>query len=471
MAAHHAATAEMDSGTESVTSTPRSIHKGAAGGNDDHHHQGPRIRLMCSFGGKILPRPHDNQLRYVGGDTRIVAVNRSTSFGALVGKLSKLTGAVAGEFTVKYQLPNEDLDALITVSTDEDVENMMEEWERFCASQANKTARLRLFLFPNSDSEDSRASSISSLLDGSTKRESWFLDALNGGRAVSGDLERGRSEVSSIVSEVPDYLFGLDNSEDPSQARMESKLKHTFRAILNDSIPGSDPSSPSPMVTAPSPFCSSSSAPACVPSTPNLNLPPVKTKPESPGLNKAMEISNEALSEPGSGGDQRPFPVQNQATSGYPGPPVWAHHPHQAAPYPGHAPVQAIPVYYMAAPGQNPGPVQVPHGAGQVQPVHQVPGQFVQQYQMPPGQVPIGYQPVHGAGQMYTGPVRPQMATPDQYHDMQGRVVAGGGGPNPPMYYGIRGGGVYQNYPGMMMAPAGEDMTGSGQDGARSGPV
>jgi hypothetical protein len=40
------------------------------------------------------------------------------------------------------------------------------------------------------------------------------MDALNGG--VSG-LERGRSEASSIVSEVPDYLFGLDNNSEEIQ--------------------------------------------------------------------------------------------------------------------------------------------------------------------------------------------------------------------------------------------------------------
>lgn len=72
-----------DLDADSVTSSPRSDH---------FHDAPPRIRFMCSFGGKILPRPHDNQLRYVGGDTRIVAVNRSITFSALILKLSKLSG-------------------------------------------------------------------------------------------------------------------------------------------------------------------------------------------------------------------------------------------------------------------------------------------------------------------------------------------------------------------------------------------
>ncbi|KAE9461753.1 hypothetical protein C3L33_06344, partial [Rhododendron williamsianum] len=85
---------------------------------------------MCSFGGKILPRPHDSQLRYVGGDTRVVAVHRNTTtFSSLLNKLSRIANKT--NLTVKYQLPNEDLDALITVTTDEDVENMIDEYDRF----------------------------------------------------------------------------------------------------------------------------------------------------------------------------------------------------------------------------------------------------------------------------------------------------------------------------------------------------
>ncbi|GKV27758.1 hypothetical protein SLEP1_g36893 [Rubroshorea leprosula] len=36
---------------------------------------------------------------------------------------------------VKYQLPNEDLDALISVTTDEDLENMMDEYDRLAQNQ------------------------------------------------------------------------------------------------------------------------------------------------------------------------------------------------------------------------------------------------------------------------------------------------------------------------------------------------
>lgn len=38
------------------------------------------IKFLCSYGGKMLPRSSDGALRYVGGLTRVLAVNRSVSF-------------------------------------------------------------------------------------------------------------------------------------------------------------------------------------------------------------------------------------------------------------------------------------------------------------------------------------------------------------------------------------------------------
>ncbi|RDX86861.1 hypothetical protein CR513_31747 [Mucuna pruriens] len=356
-----------DLDADSVTSSPRSDH---------FHDAPPRVRFMCSFGGKIVPRPHDNQLRYVGGDTRIVAVHRSISFSALILKLSKLSGT--SNITAKYQLPNEDLDALISVTTDEDVENMMDEYDRVAQNHNPRSARLRLFLFP--EGEDSRASSISSLLNGSTNRENWFLDALNGG--VSG-LERGRSEASSMVSEVPDYLFGLDTSEETHQHQREPRPKD--RPVLHDNVSVSDPGSPAPVVS--SPYCSTSSAP-CVPSIPNL--PPVKTKltnpvPDTDSKGNKIEPEMEVQ------------PNLNPNPNLYPGNPV-VHYPQEAA-YSGHS-VNPVPVYYVSGP-VRPGTVPVPM---------QTPYPYVQQpynHAVVPSQVPLGYHHlVPGSGQLYGPGVR-----------------------------------------------------------------
>ncbi|KAJ4869154.1 Octicosapeptide/Phox/Bem1p family protein [Raphanus sativus] len=103
----------------------------------------PKLRLLCSYGGRITPIPPSNSLEYIGGETRIVAVPRDISFTAffqlLSGKL--LSGR---SFSLKYRLPGCDLDSLITVSNNEDLQNMIAEYD------SASPQRIRLFLFPES---------------------------------------------------------------------------------------------------------------------------------------------------------------------------------------------------------------------------------------------------------------------------------------------------------------------------------
>ncbi|KAJ4831157.1 hypothetical protein Tsubulata_000713 [Turnera subulata] len=90
---------------------------------------GSKLHLMCSYGGHIIPRPHEKSLTYVGGETRMVAIDRHSSLPSLTSRLSR-TLLNGRPFTLKYQLPNEELDSLISVTTDEDLENMIEEYDR-----------------------------------------------------------------------------------------------------------------------------------------------------------------------------------------------------------------------------------------------------------------------------------------------------------------------------------------------------
>ncbi|WOK93384.1 hypothetical protein Cni_G02081 [Canna indica] len=170
-----------------------------------------RLRLMCSYGGRIVPRPTEKSLCYVGGETRMVVIDRHSSLADVSAKLSRTLGSRS--FSIKYQLPNEDLDSLISVATDEDLDNMVEEYERVLSAASSAgtggstgSSRLRLFLFP-SKSEMSPASSIGSLLD-DAKSETWFVDALNsamGGIGIDG-LPRGVSSDSASVN----CLLGLE---------------------------------------------------------------------------------------------------------------------------------------------------------------------------------------------------------------------------------------------------------------------
>ncbi|KAH7567610.1 hypothetical protein ACOSP7_010396 [Xanthoceras sorbifolium] len=160
-----------------------------------------KIKFMCSYGGKIQPRQHDNQLAYVGGDTKILAVDRNIKFNAIMNKLSALYGD--DNVCFKYQLPGEDLDALISVTNDEDLEHMMLEYDRLYRA-STKPARLRLFLFPLNP----KITAVYEAGEPKTERQ-WFVDALNSVQIQNLD---GSSPPATAVSAAnPDFLFGLDN--------------------------------------------------------------------------------------------------------------------------------------------------------------------------------------------------------------------------------------------------------------------
>lgn len=198
---------------ESVESSPRS--RGGVGAESFDDHFPSKLRLMCSYGGRIVPRPTDKSLCYLGGDTRIVSVDRHSSLADLHSKLSRsLLNNTS--FILKYQLPNEDLDSLVSVTTDEDLENMIEEYDRIVnsgssnGSGSTKSSRIRLFLFLNK-SDSSAPSSIGSLLDDS-KSETWFVDALNGAMIDS----RGSTDSATV-----NCLLGL---EDDSSVNSKSEV-------------------------------------------------------------------------------------------------------------------------------------------------------------------------------------------------------------------------------------------------------
>ncbi|KAI3733918.1 hypothetical protein L6452_13376 [Arctium lappa] len=222
-----------------------------------------KLRLMCSYGGHIIPRPHDKSLCYVGGETRMIVVDRRTTLVELIHRLSKTilrssstSTATSTAFTLKYQLPSEDLDSLISVTTDEDLENMIEEYERLNSSSAvSKSSRLRLFIFP---AKPESVSSIGSFLENSTKSEDWFLNALNG-------TTSGFSDTSSVNN-----LLGLDD-EISLPEKKEVNQKGLLTTNLRGNNSGQDVHSipDSPMMETNSSFGSASSTPS------QPNLPPV----------------------------------------------------------------------------------------------------------------------------------------------------------------------------------------------------
>lgn len=183
---------------------------------DDHPVSSPKIiKFMVSYGGKIQLRSHDNHLSYVAGDTKILSVDRNIKFSLFLSKLSALCDA--HNICFKYQLPGEDLDALISVTNDEDLEQLMLEYDRLHGGAA-KPARLRLFLFPVNPSISSAFSSA----DSKSERQ-WFLDALNSVPGRNDAPSPAATPTATAAPSTSDFLFGFDNHHAPPAKVQESK--------------------------------------------------------------------------------------------------------------------------------------------------------------------------------------------------------------------------------------------------------
>lgn len=132
-----------------TSDSPQSYHPCGSGVSDGS--LSGKMKFLCSFGGRILPRPNDGKLRYVGGETRIISIRKNLTYRELVKKTSAICNQT---HTIKYQLPGEDLDALISVSSDEDLHHMIEEYHDLERS----SQRLRIFLVSSSSEAESPVS-------------------------------------------------------------------------------------------------------------------------------------------------------------------------------------------------------------------------------------------------------------------------------------------------------------------------
>ncbi|KAK8629818.1 hypothetical protein V6N13_078644 [Hibiscus sabdariffa] len=166
-----------------------------------------KVKFLCSFGGKVLPRPRDKKLRYVGGETRMIRLSRDISFQELVQKMLAIYNQA---HTIKYQLPGEDLDALISVSCDEDLQIMMEECN---VLEDGGLQKPRIFLFSSSDLEDSQYGLGSVECDS----EMHYVVAVNGM-----DLGSRKNSIAASASENLDELLGLHVVREASRTVAEA---------------------------------------------------------------------------------------------------------------------------------------------------------------------------------------------------------------------------------------------------------
>ncbi|KAK4425340.1 putative serine/threonine-protein kinase DDB [Sesamum alatum] len=160
------------------------------------------MKFLCSFGGKILPRPSDGKLRYVGGETRIISIRKNLTYFELVNKTTAIWNH---PHTIRYQLPGEDLDALISVSSDEDLHHMIEEYHDL----ERTSQRLRLFLVSSGDPEGS--CSLEARTIQQTDADYQYVVAVNS------MVEPSHQRSSSRESLVSHWGSNVDGSSTPQR--------------------------------------------------------------------------------------------------------------------------------------------------------------------------------------------------------------------------------------------------------------
>nr|XP_023892148.1 uncharacterized protein LOC112004154 [Quercus suber]XP_023892150.1 uncharacterized protein LOC112004154 [Quercus suber]XP_023892151.1 uncharacterized protein LOC112004154 [Quercus suber]POE61187.1 serine/threonine-protein kinase edr1 [Quercus suber] len=181
--------------TSSRNDVNRGLHGYASSGASDSSLT--KVKFLCSFGGKILPRPCDGKLRYVGGETRIIQIRRDISWEDLVQKSLTIYNQT---HSIKYQLPGEDLDALVSVSSDEDLQNMMDEC---IVLQDGGSQKPRMFLFSSVDLEDAHFG----LENPEGDSEAQYVVAVNGMDLSS---RKSSSALASASGNNLDELLSLN---------------------------------------------------------------------------------------------------------------------------------------------------------------------------------------------------------------------------------------------------------------------
>ncbi|KAF7837346.1 Serine/threonine-protein kinase EDR1 [Senna tora] len=187
-----------------IAESPQSCHPYLSSFSDASFYK--KIKFLCSFGGRILPRPNDGKLRYVGGETRIISITKNITWEQLMEK----TYAICNHsHIIKYQLPGEDLDALISVCSDEDLHHMIEEYEE--QERLGGSQRLRIFLISSNEPES--PTSIEARVNQTGEVDYQYVVAVNG---MVDPSPRKSSSGQSLTSQTSQ----LGNASDYNSPRL-----------------------------------------------------------------------------------------------------------------------------------------------------------------------------------------------------------------------------------------------------------
>ncbi|XBI73881.1 hypothetical protein VPH35_067537 [Triticum aestivum] len=102
-----------------------------------------RLRMMCSHGGCFAPCAADGAVRYVGGETRVLAVPRGVSFRELAARLEEMLASGGRKIVtaLRYRLADDE-EVLVSVTCDEELAHLRDEYDRLQATRPSATFRV-----------------------------------------------------------------------------------------------------------------------------------------------------------------------------------------------------------------------------------------------------------------------------------------------------------------------------------------
>ncbi|CAH1426700.1 unnamed protein product [Lactuca virosa] len=99
-----------------------------------------KIKFHHSYGGTFKVCPNDGKLKYIGGINKIMTVDQTITYTELIVKMWDICGP---SMNLRCKLPRDDFYLLVQVTSDKDLNYVMEEYER-----VGKDMKIRAILDP-----------------------------------------------------------------------------------------------------------------------------------------------------------------------------------------------------------------------------------------------------------------------------------------------------------------------------------
>ncbi|WVZ66697.1 hypothetical protein U9M48_015886 [Paspalum notatum var. saurae] len=187
-----------------------------------------RMKFLCNFGGRFLPRPADGKLRYVGGEKHLIQISQGLSWQGLLNKTTKF---IRQAHIIKYHLPGEEVNVLISVASDDDVHHMIHE----CIVLEESKECPAMYLFTDEDDEHHVHFVVGSSSDEDT--EALYIALINGYRYTGLGLKlTAQGPGSASASDLDQLMFDIDDDGSLTGRTEEASACHRNKRSQNIAI-------------------------------------------------------------------------------------------------------------------------------------------------------------------------------------------------------------------------------------------